>query len=551
MSSRIEGRYAVEWPGQANDGGCRVVAIGDSTLAAEDLDDPSRLWLYRALESIHLHTGRYLRLVVLPRPGARLAQVERLASHVAEERPDVVVIAVGTNDVEPSLQIVGNLRDYTSRYRQMVRRLSGPGRVVVVTGVGNLWYTPALTRSPIRWVMRPFAAALGWYIDRAIRRAVADLDDVVMIGTRVADRTMWEGREWLYGADGFHPTAAGHDVWANLARPALADAIDHVAPMVGTSGAHGADADGAALVADVDRLRRDAVEFTYVRTRHGVARVRDTRKNDRGGTRPVVIVMPDSPNVLEHHESTFRELGRDFRVVGLEMPGAGYTDLRRDHVTPRGFDFSLDAGAGWILDVMDEAGVDEAIVTASCVNGLYAARAAMLDRERIRGLVLCQTPSVPELQAWAQRTIPWVLRNRLVGDRLLRVTRRRLAASWYEQSVGTGVPPDVRADMQARLEDVARAGFRAGAEWRLAPLMRAIRAEAGDVLEGLETPTIVLWGDRDETHRKARTDPESLPGSRKQTRRVGTGHFPELEDPDTFAAAVRRMACELWPVATS
>jgi hypothetical protein len=149
VSSRIEGRYAVEWPPEAEFGGCRVVALGDSTLAAEGLDHPSQLWIHRALESIHLQTGEPLRLVVLPSPGARLKDVERLAARVAEEAPDVVVVAVGTNDVTPSLQLMSHLLDYTSRYRQMVHGLSGPGRAVIVTGVGNVWYVP-LPAAPCR-----------------------------------------------------------------------------------------------------------------------------------------------------------------------------------------------------------------------------------------------------------------------------------------------------------------------------------------------------------------------------------------------------------------
>jgi pimeloyl-ACP methyl ester carboxylesterase/lysophospholipase L1-like esterase len=535
VTSHIEGRYAVEWPPEATVGGCRVVAIGDSTLAAEGLDGPSRLWIYRALESIHLATDKPLRLVLLPRPGARLEQLEGLTGLVDEEHPDVVVVAVGTNDVIPSLQLMSRLRDYSSRYRQMVRHLSRPGRCVIVTGVGNLWYLPALKRSLLRLLFRPIGSALSWYVDSAIRRAVAGLPDVKMIGTRVVDRTMWEGRDWLYNADGFHPSAPGHDVWANLARPTLAAAIEECAA-----------ADGAAPVnRETDGRKLEPVEYTYVRTRHGRARVRDTGCEGHRGH--AVIVMPDSPNVLEHHESTFHTLGREFRVVGLEMPGAGYTDLEPRAASDGTFDFSLRAGATWILDVLNELKIEKAIVTASCVNGLYAAAAAMRDPDRIGALVLCQTPSVTQLQVWAKRTIPWVLRNRLVGDPVLRLMRRRLAASWYGRALGINASPDMRA----RFEDVARAGFRNGATWRLAPLMTAIGAERDDALHGLDTPTTLLWGDDDQTHRRTWTDPGSLRGSRMQRLRIATGHFPELEDPETFANAVRAMACEVWPAGAS
>jgi pimeloyl-ACP methyl ester carboxylesterase/lysophospholipase L1-like esterase len=532
VSAPIEGRYAIEWPSDDGSPGCRVVAIGDSTMSAEGLDHPSQLWIHGALESIHRHTGQYLRLVVLPKRGARLAQVERLAERVDEEEPDVVVVAVGTNDVVPPLQR-SYLLDYPNRYRQLVRRLHAPDRAVVVTGVGNLWYSPALTRSPLRQAMRAPAAVLSWYIDRSIRRAVTGMPRVERIATRPVDRVMWDGRDWLYSADGFHPTAAGHAVWANLARPALVRAIASVAP---ADRARERPADSA----PAPRVRpvRDADEYRFVRTRSGVARVRDTRGRGR-----VVILMPDSPNVLEHHESTFRELRRDFRVVGLEMPGAGYTDLRLEPSAREKFDFSLGAGARWILDVMRNLEIDRAILTASCVNGLYAASAAVREPERVDALVLCQTPSVAELQAWARRTIHPVLRSRFLGDPVLRVARRQLAGMWYRKALGAEAP----AGMQQQFEDIARQGFRGGAAWRLAPLMRAIRAEPADVVNELDTPTLVLWGDHDLTHRDAGTDPESLPGRRKETVRVPTGHFPELEAPETFADAVRKMAEHVVP----
>lgn len=526
MTSRIEGRYAVEWP--ADGDSCRVLAIGDSSLTAEGLADARQLWLQRALDSIHLATGRSLHLVVRATPRARLRQAEGMARYVAEEDPDVVVVAVGTNDVLPSVRLVADLLDYTNRYRQMVRRLHRPGRLFVVTGVGNLWHTPALTRNLAYQLLRPAAAALSWYVDRSIRRAVSGLAGVELIDTRTVDGTMWAGRNWLYNRDAFHPSAAGHDVWAALARPALARAIAAVPE------------DRPAVAArDAGAPDPDNTEVTYVRTHHGVARVRDT-----GGPGRAVIVMPDSPNVLEHLEPSFRGLSPDFRVVGLEMPGAGYTDLRAQDGHHPGFDFSLRSGAEWILDVMRALEIDEAIVTASCVNGLYAAVAAELDPKRVRALVLCQTPSLPQLKAWAKRTIPWPLRHRLLGDRLLRVSRRWFAARWYEQALGPDAPPDTRA----RFEDIARQGFRAGASWRLAPLVTAILREPDDAPRRLDVPTTVLWGDGDETHRRAGTDPESLAVSRCETRRIATGHFPDLEDPDAFARAVSDAAAHVWPV---
>jgi pimeloyl-ACP methyl ester carboxylesterase/lysophospholipase L1-like esterase len=541
MTRAIEGRYDAEWPGPPKPRECRVVAIGDSSLTAEGLDDPTQLWLHRALESIHLQTGLGLHLVVRGQPGAGLTDVERLARLVAEEEPDVVVVVVGTNDARHFFGLVGRLTDYTSRYRNMVREVADAGALVVVTGVGNLRYIPWSTKKLHHRLARAPLAAVSWYVDRAIRRAVSGFADVEMIRPREIDRTMWAGRDRLYGADGFHPSAAGHDVWANLARPVLATAIAR------SGNRHHADT--RALDADLERAPSEARVVTFVRTGQGVARVFDGTGNGvasvggaHGGARAVVVI-PDSPNVLEHHASSFRELGHDFRVIGLEMPGAGYTDLRTDERGHGGFDFSLKSGAAWIRDVLDRLGIDEAIVTASCVNGLYAATAANMYPERVRALVLCQTPSLPELKRWAKRTIPWPLRNRLLGDRVLGLSRRRFAGFWYGRSLGSSAAPDTRA----RFDDIARQGFRAGASWRLAPLILAILAEPDDPLDGLTVRTRVLWGDEDGTHRKAGTGPWSGPGSVIETSRVRTGHFPELEDPGTFATAVRATAAEVWP----
>jgi pimeloyl-ACP methyl ester carboxylesterase len=518
MMERFEGRVALEWPPGAGEGRCRVVAIGDESLTADGLDDPSAMWLARALDSINVHTGRAIGLVVYASNKVRLRDAERIAQALDDEDPHIVVLSFGTNDaigLNDSILATPTigLRDYANRYRQLIRDVRGDRRVVVATGVRDLRLTPRYRRA--LWP----AATVSRYVDRAIGRATTDVARVEHIDIRKADRTMWANRRWLYGAGGWQPSAAGHDVWASVARPSLAIAVEN--------------ARKAQRPADRPAPRsgpRRSDLFEFVRTRKGVARVRDT--GPAGGD-TAVVVMPDAPNVLEHHEPSFERLAKQYRVIGLEMPGAGYTDLRSrpDGHHPK-FDFSLDDGAGWILDVLDAVKVDKVVLTASCVNGLYAARAADLDRERVGALVLCQTPSLHELKCWATSTIPAILRHPL-GDRLLQLRKRETAAAWYRRALA----PDTSAEQRAWFEDVARAGFRAGSSWRLARLINAILAEPDDSLTWTPVPTKVLWGTHDQTHRQAGTDPASLVPD-DDVVRVETGHFPDLEDPDRFAAEV-------------
>lgn len=522
MTAAIQGRYEANWVGDDRRL-CRVVAIGESSLTAEGLDDPAQLWLHRALRVVHGRSGRSIDLVVLAQSGAHLRNALQQARLVDEERPDVVVLCIGTNDALHPWELL--IQNYPARLRRLFRLVRAPGRTVVATGVGDLWYSPALTTSRIRRAFRYVASASSWYTDRAIRRAAGNMPDVQFLSTRAIDQVMWAGRDWLYSDDLLHPSAAGHIVWATHAATLLETAVDPPpeprAPRPRSRTRH-----------------RDPLlspPIGYVATSQGVARVRD-----QGGVRRAVVVIPDAPNVLEHHESSFRLLGDEFRVVGLEMPGAGYTDLRRRPgrwFVPE-FDYSLAAGARWIRDVMNALGIEHAILTGSCVNGLYAAMLADIDPERVDALVLCQTPSLAGLQRWGRKEIPGPIRNRVLSPLLLTTFRNRLARNWYGKVLNPGVP----ADERVWFEDVAQEGYRGGAAWILAPLIRAIIREEPDRIGPLTRPVTILWGRHDRSHRHARTDPDSGPGPHGDPVLVEAGHFPDLEDPETFAAAVREAA---------
>ncbi|MCA9623780.1 MAG: hypothetical protein KC731_32380, partial [Myxococcales bacterium] len=51
------------------------------------------------------------------------------------------------------------------------------------------------------------------------------------------------------------------------------------------------------------------------------------------------VLAPDPPNVLEHHRATFEQLVEGGRVIGLELPGFGFSSL------PKRFSFSAEANA--------------------------------------------------------------------------------------------------------------------------------------------------------------------------------------------------------------
>ncbi len=57
-----------------------------------------------------------------------------------------------------------------------------------------------------------------------------------------------------------------------------------------------------------------------VTTEFGEIRMLDTR-----GEKPVILNVPDGPNVIEHHQELITKLSKNFRVICFELPGIGFS----------------------------------------------------------------------------------------------------------------------------------------------------------------------------------------------------------------------------------
>ena len=74
----------------------------------------------------------------------------------------------------------------------------------------------------------------------------------------------------------------------------------------------------------------------------GRIRVLDTKSN-----KPVIINVPDGPNVIEHHEKLINELSKNFRVICFELPGTGFSFPNSK------YDYSLVIASKLIINIMD------------------------------------------------------------------------------------------------------------------------------------------------------------------------------------------------------
>lgn len=278
---------------------------------------------------------------------------------------------------------------------------------------------------------------------------------------------------------------------------------------------------------------RDAGIEHRVQTDGGLVRVIDFAPSS--APRSTVLIAPDGPNCIEHHAATIEALRRDdpgMRVVCFDMPGFGMS------LPAPSYGHSLDEGARVCEQVLDAMGVGAAIVSFSCANGLYAVRLAQRSPQRVCGLVLSQTPSIGAMARWSQRCIPWLLRVPVLGQIVAWLGRWFLARTWY------GIALPRASPLVNGYYEQAHTCFKRGGCFCLASVVQALAREANRPLAlAGDVPAVVLWGARDHSHRHTVAPDairELLPHA--EVRQLAEcGHFPDLEDPAAYLAAVRRV----------
>lgn len=273
---------------------------------------------------------------------------------------------------------------------------------------------------------------------------------------------------------------------------------------------------------------RGAVPHTLVDTAVGRIHVRDA-----GGAAdrdiPVVLMTPDGPNVVVHYDALFAALAGRVRLVCFDLPGFGHS---RPGWT---YGHRLDQGADVVLALMDALAIPRATLAFSCVNGFYALAAAKRAPDRIERLLLSQTPSLAAMRAWTARIVPAPVKVPLLGQALVRATRRKAAHGWYKVAL---------ADKTQRpsFQQPADHALRHGGCYCLAGVVQGVSQARESQLAGVTAPVTLLWGDADRSH--ARTKAESLLELVPQARiehLAACGHFPDVENVERYAERLLRL----------
>lgn len=263
--------------------------------------------------------------------------------------------------------------------------------------------------------------------------------------------------------------------------------------------------------------------FFYLSTDFGKIRVFDTK-----GNKPIIINVPDGPNVIEHQSSLIKELAKNYRVICFEYPGIGFS-YPNIH-----YNYSFKDGSNLLIQLMDALKLEKVSLLFSCSNGYYAIQAAILNKDRFNHIFLSQTPSIDSMMKWSEKSIPTMLKIPLWGQLTNAIYAKKLAQIWYKYAL-----PQHHESIN-QYSHIAKMSIEKGSCFCLSSLVQGFKKDKNVVLTLNEVPTTLIWGSKDFTHRN--TDKESIKNHVKNCEIIDfkdCGHFPELENTKDYVQLVK------------
>jgi len=263
--------------------------------------------------------------------------------------------------------------------------------------------------------------------------------------------------------------------------------------------------------------------MAHVRFRETIIRYRVA-----GDGSQTLLLAADPPIVIEHYDELIGELQPDFRVVVVELPGFGFS-------LPRlGANFSFTPANDLVAAFLRQVAFGPYLLAFPCVSAYGAVDIAARYPDLVRGVVVIQAPAWDEEIKWKRgRDKTGVLSKPVVGQLALKALKRKRAPQWFEAAVG-------KRERLTSFIETADSAFRHGACFCLASAFQRYLTDTPPQLLPFVQPALVVWGDADRSHR--RTDKASTFIYCPHAREVhipAAGHFPELEEPQLFARALR------------
>jgi pimeloyl-ACP methyl ester carboxylesterase len=232
------------------------------------------------------------------------------------------------------------------------------------------------------------------------------------------------------------------------------------------------------------------------------------------------------------------EFARDHRVVAMDLPGFGCSDLPDQDIT-------IEYYANWTFRLLDELGIETGAVVGNSMGGFIAAEMAIRRPERVQRLAVVSAAVFWQEYRRAQPLVQLArMSDAIVARALTRVTddvatRPRLR-SWALATAGFRYPHLISPELAHEMVRSAR---------RTDGFLPALEALADFPLEEelpkISCPALIVWGAHDTLVpvKDAKRMEELIPDSRRVVFER-TGHVAMLERPERFNKLLREFLDE-------
>jgi pimeloyl-ACP methyl ester carboxylesterase len=267
----------------------------------------------------------------------------------------------------------------------------------------------------------------------------------------------------------------------------------------------------------------NGAEGAFIETRGASLRTLVARKDSASDK--TLVIVPDPPNVIEQYLPIIDELSAHARVVCVETPGFGQSFVNA------GFDFRVESYCEVFDEFFARLEIENAVLDMACLGGFAGVAFAAARPDRVRHLMLQQTPSITQAQNWARGTDRFnLIRRPYVGQIFMRGLDHVVTRHWY----GASVPP-AHAAMAPPLAALAIEGLDRGGCFCLCNAYQALMATPETPYAARPRKTTIVWGGSDPTH--AQTIGDSMTKFLPDAEFIAfenCGHFPMLEDPQRY-----------------
>lgn len=242
---------------------------------------------------------------------------------------------------------------------------------------------------------------------------------------------------------------------------------------------------------------------------------------DTFGDGPPVLFVHGFPLSGSMWSETARGLSDRWRCIVPDLRGHGCSAAT---ATVSIADFADDLAG--LLDALGEG--RPAVLAGLSMGGIIAFEFFRRHRTRLRALVLSNTRANPETPEGAAR-------REAIAQAVLRDGSRAGVDAMIGQVFGPGFPSARREEWARRMAENPPIGVAAAAR------ALAGRADSFPTLPRIDCPTLVVAGDQD-----AITPPDLMRDMHQRIRGSefavvpDSGHVPPVEQPERFAAAIRR-----------